>query len=266
MPDLHYLLKRSIIVLGYVALFSVIAFLIHFIITPRDTCFDNKKNQNETGVDCGGSCKLCQVVYVEKELTIIEKTFVAGGNNTYDSLIKISNPNDSVGASFFHYVITLKDDAGRIVSTKEGDDYVLPADTKYITQLGLEVTGNTIPSQIYFAISGVKWSQITQITKPQLNVYNKRFGPDANGIGSRAEGLVRNESSNDFKKINVIVVLRDENGVLLGVSMTQEDNVRAQKESGFVLTWPYAFSKVVRSMEVDVQANVYDPQNFSTGL
>ncbi len=261
-----HLLKRLVIVIGYILLFSAIGWLIHFLITPKESCFDGKKNQSETEVDCGGVCSPCKVTYVGKDLVVGEKTFVSGGNNTYDALVRISNPNDSIGVSSFHYKITLEDSAGAALSAKEGDDYILPADSKYIAQLGLSIANNAIPVQIDFAISDVKWSQLTNIEKPQLNVYNKKFGPDTNGVGNRAEGLIRNESANDFKKISVVVVLRDEKNNVLGVNTTQKDNIRARQESDFILTWPYNFPAPVRGMEVDTQTNVFDSQNFSAGM
>ncbi len=259
-------LRRSTIIIGYFIFFSLVGFLIFYVSAPKGTCFDGKKNQSESGVDCGGVCSPCKAIYVGKDLIVSEKTFVPGGNNTYDALIKISNPNDSIGAASFHYTITLKDNTGIVLSTKEGDDYILPADSKYIAQLGLNIANNFLPTQIDFAISEIKWSQIANIEKPQLNVYNKKFGPDIDGIGNRAEGLVRNESASDFKKISVVVVLRDERGNVLGVNTTQKDNLRAKQESDFVLTWPYNFPAPVTSMEVDTQANIFDSQNFSAGL
>lgn len=191
---------------------------------------------------------------------------MSGGNNTYDVVVKISNPNDIVGASSFHYAIVLKDESGNILSTKEGDDYILPADSKFMVQLGLVTANSGTPSQIDFSVSDIKWKQLENVERPQLSIYDRKFGPDAGGVGSRAEGLVRNESVNDLKKIDIIVILRDEQGKILGVSTTQEENMRAGKEGDFALTWPYAFPSAVRSMEVDAQTNVFDNQNFSIGF
>ena len=251
-------LKRLAIIIGYLAFFSLVGFLVYFFNAPKETCSDGKKNQSEVGVDCGGACSPCKVSKLGNELVVMEKTFVPAGNNTFDVVARISNPNDTIGAASFHYVMSLKDDAGNILATKEGNDYLLPADSKYIVGLGLGIQNNVQPNQVDVTINQVVWSQLANLEKPQLNVYNKKFGPDVSGVGSRAEGLVRNESAKDFKKINLVVVLRDESGSVLGVSITQQDNVRAGQEASFVLTWPYAFPKAVRSMEVQAQTNVYD--------
>jgi hypothetical protein len=260
------LLRRIAIILGYLLFFGLVGFLIHLLISPKETCLDGKKNQSETGVDCGGVCSPCKVSSVGKDLVIGEKTFVPAGNNTFDLVVRVSNPNDTIGVASFHFVAKLQDADGNVVATKEGNDYLLPADSKYVIGLGLRAQNNVAPTQVEFAISQVSWSQLSNLEKPQLNVYNKKFGPESSGVGSRAEGLVRNESSKDFKKINLVVVLRDDSGSVLGVSTTQQDNVRAGQEAGFILTWPYAFPKAVRSMEVEAQTNVYDSQNFSAGL
>lgn len=259
-------MKRALVFFAYIVFFALVGFGIYYLITPNATCSDGKKNQGEKDVDCGGPCIPCKIQFKGDDLILEEKTFVPGGNNTYDALIKLSNPNNSFGASSFHYVITLKDDFGKVLATREGDDYILPADSKYVAQLGLETENSQVPAKLDFLITDTKWSQLNSNEKPQLNVYNKKFGPNVDGPGNRAEGLISNESANDFKKVNVVVVLRDENGNVLGVSVAQEENLRAKKEIGFVLTWPYAFSKTVQSMEVDTQTNVFDSQNFSAGL
>ncbi|NTV41018.1 MAG: hypothetical protein HGA61_01975 [Candidatus Moranbacteria bacterium] len=261
-----HLVKRALIVFVYVILFALVGFLIYFIKTPGSTCSDGKKNQGEKNVDCGGPCNPCKANDAAENLSIVEKKFVSGGSNNFDVLIKISNPNELVGASSFHYSISLKDESGSILAAKEGYNYILPADSKYIAELGLSVSGGAVPVTVDFSIDGVVWSQLGKIEKPQLSVYNKKFQPDSGGIGSKAEGLVRNESPNDFKKIDIIVILSDEQGNLLAINTTQKENIRAQKEGSFVLTWPYGFSNIVRNMEVDVQTNVFDSENFSAGI
>jgi hypothetical protein len=261
-----HLIKRFLIVLGYLALFSVISFLLYLMISPKATCVDGKKNQGEKEIDCGGPCSPCRISYVEKDFIVDEKTFVSGGNNTYDALVKISNLNDTVGASSFHYTITLRNDSGAALATKEGDDYILPADSRYVAKLGITTLDNETPTQIDFSVGDIKWTELGNIRRPQLSVYNRKFGPDTGGVGSKAEGMVRNEGIDDFRKIDLVVILRDENGKVLGLSTTQKDNLRSGMEGSFVLTWPYTFPSVVRSMEVDAQANVFDIQNFSAGL
>jgi hypothetical protein len=261
-----HLIKRSLIVLSYLGLFTIIGLALYFWLTPKATCSDGKQNQNEKEIDCGGSCAPCKINYAEKELIVGEKAFVSGGNNTYDVVVKVSNPNDAVGATSFHYVLNLKDATEKVIATSEGDDYILPADSKYVVQIGLSTLDNTIPTQAEFMISDATWSQLGKVEKPQISVYDRKFGPDFGGVSSKAEGLIRNESAFDFKKIKLVVILRAENGEVLGVSTTEEENVRAGMESGFALTWPYTFPAVVRNMEVDVQTNIFDSENFSTGL
>ncbi len=262
------ILRRVKIAAFFLLLFVFIGYMIFYLLTPSDTCFDNKKNQKEQEVDCGGPCTPCKINYVGKDLVIMEKAFVPGGNNTYDAVVKISNPNDSIGAASFHYVVTLKDEAGAVLSLREGDSYVLPADLKYITQLGLNLSNGVgvRPTQLDFLITNVEWRQLRAAEKPQLSIYNRKFGPAASGIGSEAEGLIRNESSNDFKKIDIVVILRDEKGSIVGVNTTQKDNVRSKEERDFILTWPYAFPAAVRSMEVDGQTNIFDEQNFAASI
>ncbi|MEI7621054.1 MAG: FxLYD domain-containing protein, partial [Candidatus Moraniibacteriota bacterium] len=253
------LTKRMAIIVGFVVLCLILGGLLYLLLSSKPTCFDGKQNQSEKSVDCGGVCGPCQANFTSEDLIIKEKTFVSGGNNTYDAIIKIANPNTLVGASSFHYIVELQDNAGVVLATREGDDFILPADGKYVAQLGLITTDNIAPTQLHFSIKQIKWSQLAKgIEKPQLNVYNKKFAPDASGLGSRAEGVIRNESGSDFKEISVVVILRDEKGNVLGVNTTQKDGLRARAEGDFTLTWPYAFSAAVQNMEVEAQTNVFE--------
>ena len=48
----------------YLVIFGLIGAGIYFALTSKEaTCFDGIQNQNEEGVDCGGSCNTCKTCY-----------------------------------------------------------------------------------------------------------------------------------------------------------------------------------------------------------
>ena len=250
--------RRIKIIIGYVVLFCVIAFILYLILSPAATCSDKKQNQGEKGIDCGGPCTPCKDVTQTKDISIGEVAFALGGNNTYDVASKISNPNDSIGARTFNYVFTLKDSTGSIIAKREGTNFILPADTKYVAELGLQTDNNAIPVSANIEISGADWQKLSNISKPQIGVYSKKFGPIENSDGNEAEGTIRNESSYDLKKIDIVIILRDEKGNIIGISTTQRNSVRAKEDQLFKVTWPYSLGGNVQKLEVDPQANVFD--------
>jgi hypothetical protein len=168
-----------------------------------------------------------------------------------------------VGAESFKYIFTLKNESGTVISTKEGTSFILPSDTRYLAQLELITDKNAIPKKADITISDIQWERLSGIGKPQLGVYSKKFGAAPIGNSSEAEGIIRNESGYDLKKIDAVIVIRDENGNVIGINMTQRDSIRAKEEQKFNITWPFSLEGNAQKMEVDLQTNIFDPQNFS---
>lgn len=257
--------RRLKIIIGYLVLFCVIAFILYIILAPSATCTDKKLNQGEKEIDCGGPCSPCKDISISqtKNITALEVAFALGGNNTYDVVAKILNPNDSIGAKTFNYVFTLKNSAGLIIAKREGTSFILPADTKYVAELGLSTEGNAVPASANIEISDPRWEKLSNIGKPQIGVYNKKVSPITNSDGNEAEGSIRNESNYDLKKIYITIILRNEKETIIGISTTQRNSVRAKESQLFKVTWPYSLGEDVLNMEVDPQANVFDQQNLS---
>jgi hypothetical protein len=80
------------------------------------------------------------------------------------------------------------------------------------------------------------------------------------GEGNEVAGIIRNESNYDLKEINIVVVLRDENGKIVGVNTTRKDSVGVKEERDFLMTWPYVLDATVQKIEVDSQTNIFDPE------
>lgn len=260
------IVKKIIITLSFLVLFSTLGFLLYYLITPAPTCSDGQQNQAEKGIDCGGTCTPCKEVVQTKDIVVDEVAVALGGNNTFDVAGKITNPNNTLGSAAFTYAFNLKDAGGKVIATREGSSFLLPADTKYVAELGLQIEGELAPANVELIINEVKWEKLNNIGKPQIGVYNKNFGKVATSVGSEADGVIRNESGYDLNKIFIVIILRSEAGDIVGINKTEKNAVRAKEERDFQLTWPYQLSAPVQGVEVDAQSNVFDPQNFTFSL
>jgi hypothetical protein len=252
------ILKRTKIVVGYLILFGIIYFVVYLVKTPDATCTDKIKNQGEKEIDCGGPCPPCKEAIFAKNMFVQEIAFAPGGSGTYDLVAKISNPNDTVGAKNFRYVFTLKNSFGEIIAKNEGTSFILPADTRYVVQLMTKTVNEEVPTSVDISISDVQWEILSGIGKPQIGVYDKNFGSLIAGVGSEAEGIVRNESTLDLKTVDVVIVLRDSGGKIVGINTTQKEFIRAKEQQKFKVTWPYQLGADVQKIEVDSQSNVFD--------
>lgn len=255
--------KRYIIIAIYLAIFFLLGWRIYAWMKPVPTCFDLKQNQNEEGVDCGGVCqKQCEKTFQAQDLIIKEATFVSAGPEMYDVMMRISNPNNQLGGSVFSYEFKLKDANENVLAQKSGTSFILPVESKYIIETGLE--SKTVPVKIEATITTPKWEEFFGYEKPELNIYNKRYELISSGIGfSEAKGLLRNESSFDFSTIKINVVLRGEDGKPVAFNKTEMNTIKAGEERDFRLLWPINFPGEVQGIpEMEAEANVFDSQNF----
>lgn len=261
--SLHRSLKQVIVFLVYFTLAMSLSVAVYFaFIKAPETCFDNKQNQNEAGIDCGGVCTACKEIIVGEDLRFTEVAFVPGGNGKYDVLGKVYNPNDVEGASSFAYTVVLKDSAGTVLTTRSGRSYILPQENKYILELSLATA--VAPATVAFSVESVEWARFSGYQeKPAVNIYQKSYSAISSGVGfGEARGLISNESPYDFRTIVVKVVLRDTGGSPRAFNSTEIRTVLSGEERDFRLVWPNAFPGTVEKVEMEVDADVYHSDNF----
>ena len=200
-------IKQTVISIVYIASFCLFGYWIYksfFWVAP--TCSDGILNQDEIVIDKGGVCGAYEEVLPAVDMQIMEKAIVYGGSNKSDALVKIYNPNDRYGASKFTYTVTLKDASGAVLAQKQASSFILPKETKYVTQIGLETAGNA--TDIDVTVDSVEWQMFAGYQeKPVINIYSKRYGPVPSGVGfGQVEGTLSNESGFDFASVKINVV------------------------------------------------------------
>lgn len=255
--------RQLVIGTVYLVLFIAIGTGVYFgYIKPKPTCFDGKMNQDELGIDCGGICALCPEQVASLDLQTKETVFVPSGQNRYDVMAKVYNPNDTAGASSFEYQFELKDAAGRVLASRTGKNFILPQETKYLLEFNLDVTDD--PSSATLTLSHIDWQSFSGYSeKPSVNIYQKRYSQISSGSGySEAFGLVSNQSPYDFRSLLVKVILRDADGQPLAFNQTEMRTVVSHAERDFRLVWPNAFPGTVEKVEMEVEADVYHSDNF----
>lgn len=259
----HRAQKKFAFGIGYVILFASLAYLAYLPFKPPETCLDGKKNQNETGVDCGGVCAACVVEPVLEDIRVTESAWVPGGRgNEYDLLAKISNPNNDYGASRVAYVFRVIDASGSVLLEKNGTAFILPKEEKYVVEPTVPLTRS--PARVELTIGEVSWEKFSGYKeKPALEVYNRRFDPVQSGVGfGEAKGLVVNNSPFDFTNLDIIVVLRDGSNRFIALQKTDMRTLRAGEQRDFTLKWPDPFRGDVERVEVQTDANVYRTDTF----
>lgn len=249
--------KRIIFIVLYIILFVAAGFLLYKLVSPAPTCTDGKKNQDEREVDCGGQCKPCRSNVQTQELRVSETAFVDGGNGTYDVVARIVNPNYLTGLDSFPYEIQLKDESGNVIASRKANGFILPADSKYLVEIGLRPMEGKVLKSAEIVIGKAQWKELTDISNPQLDVNNKKYEKNSAGFGSVVSGVVKNNSPYDLDSLNVVVVARDQYGKVLGLNVTKKEAIRAKEERSFMVSWPLDFKAEVSKLEIEAQSNIY---------
>jgi len=257
-------LKRTIIVLVYLLLLSLLGTAFYFLfLRTEPTCTDGKLNQGEEKVDCGGPCPKCEEIPKIENAQILEKSIIPSGMNKYDALVKIKNPNSLFGIDRLEYSFNFLDEDGKIISQKEGASFLLPAETKYIFAFNINLDKR--PASVDFRVKSYKWQKFSGYEEPNIALYQKEFSFISGGPGFAELKLkIQNRSGYDFRKITTRAVLRDRQGNPLAINETNNNDVRINEEREVIFRWNEPFSQDidVQNIEVEGEANVFDEENF----
>jgi hypothetical protein len=258
-----YKVKRAKIIAVFSVIFLLFIFLMYLWLKPIESCTDGIKNQNETEVDCGGMCpNKCEKI-VAQPLTVQEQGFVTNGAvDKIDLYGRITNPNNVFGSNKFQYEFIIKDATGNIVASKIGSNYALPAESKYIIENNIEVSG--APSTVELNIINESWVEFTDyFERPQIKVVNKEYNQISSGVGfSEAKGLLKNESDFNFNSISLNIILKDSNGTIIAVNSTAMNTVKSRENRDFKAIWLNRFSGEVMNVEVQSEVNVFEVDAF----
>lgn len=255
--------KRIIIIIVYLFIISSVVTAVYFLIREKPTCNDQKKNQGEEQVDCGGPCAKCETIPEIKSIKVLEKKLVPAGPEKYDTLVKVENPNSLFGISDFEYSIDYFDGSGKIISTVGGSGFLLPAETKYIFAFNLNSA--RMPAYLEFRIKSFKWSKFAGYEEPDFPVYQKEFSFTSSGSGfAELKAKFQNKSGYDFREVTTIALIRNEAGEPVAINETNSNDVRVNEEREIVFRWtePFGQDIDVRGIEIYADVNVFKDDNF----
>jgi hypothetical protein len=256
-------IKRSIIIFIYLLIFAGLSALVYSWLKPVESCFDQKMNQNEQGIDCGGVCQERCNVLSQVNLEVKENGFVESGiSGKYDLFSRIFNPNNDFGSGSFSYEFDLKDAAGISLGKFSGESFILPGEEKYL--VATNVPAGTVPSEINLTIQNVKWEEFVNYEKPQLKIINRNYLETSSGVGfSEAFGLLKNESPFDFSTIKINMILKDSSGKIVALNSTVINTVKTGESRDFKALWLNRFPGEVENVEFQTEVNVFDSEAFA---
>lgn len=267
---MDYRRKKQIIIASLLALVLILlavgAYFKWFYQAP--TCFDNKQNQNEEGVDCGGPCAMSCELLTVKNLQVEWAKAVFLKDGRYDLVAKVDNINPNYGLGRFNYSFKLFNDKKQLLVEKQGSNFILPNQKKYIIETN--VASGSKPDSVELVIEDAlktDWRRLANgFEEPNIYVHDKQFKylesqPAQNGA-AQASGIIKNGSNFDFDKITVSIVLFNEKKDIIGVNKTEAYTIPAGEERYFSALWFSPLSGDVKSADMLADTNLFSDSNF----
>jgi hypothetical protein len=250
--------RRQLIIAG-IFVFSlggiIYSFLPSFIVPP--SCTDGKKNQNELDVDCGGSCPPCELKN-PKPIEVFWSRVVPTRQDTYDAVAYIRNLNEELSSPRVLYQFTLFE-GSTPVAVRTGSTFLFGQERSYIIETNMKTI--RLPSRVEFSIMDVQW-QYREFQRPSLVVERQEYRVQEAG-GNTKEGIleivVLNRSAFDFKEIEILAAVFDEEGNLLGASRTAAEKFRSGERRAVKAIWPGGLGGNIGRIAIDPRVNLFDP-------
>lgn len=207
--------------------FSVLFFLLIIgflllkpIVFKEPTCFDGKKNGDETGIDCGGNCQLfCKEEAKPLSVKWAKAFKVIDGR--YNVAAYIVNQNTEASINKIPYVFKLYDSNNRFIVERFGETYIPSGKSSVVFESGLMTGGNREPAFVFFEfLSQPVWYRVPSFTKDvSLVVFEDPVFMDQDSVPKMTVNIV-NKSFYTVKDVDVYAVLYDESGNVSAVSKT----------------------------------------------
>ncbi len=223
---------------GLVALLAIVVGIPLFVtFYKKPTCFDNKQNGTEIGVDCGGSCtQLCKALELNPVVLWQQKFKIAPGY--YSVAAYVQNPNLSAEAKDVNYTFTLYDSGNVKIAERKGKTYI-PAGKNFVVFEGTINVGESIPARITFDFSDDFIWKVVRNTNSKLIVHNPLIFNAS--TSPRIEAGIENPTFNNIDRVDVTALVYNLDGNAVAASRTFLSNLQKKSEQQVVFTWPYPF-------------------------
>jgi len=229
----------------------IVAFLTIVLITTvykTPSCTDGIQNQDETGVDCGGSCQYLCTAEVQPPTVLFTKILDNDSGRT-DIIALIENKNADVAAKNVPYRITLYGDNQLFIQEINGTVDLPPGATIPIYLTGVTSGEQKIKSAFLdISASAPRWFSLPSSSRIMPTVLHTSQNDSA--TFPRVETILANPSSAPMSNVQAIVLVYDARKDVIAASKTIVSLIPPRGQATAVFTWNNAFVGIPVSIEV----------------
>jgi hypothetical protein len=230
---------------------AVFAFLVVVLISTfykAPTCTDGIKNQNEDGVDCGGSCRYLCAEQALVPTVLFTKALQYNSGRT-DVIAMIENKNATAAARNVLYTVTLYGSGQSLVQQITGTIDLPPGARVPVFVPGIASGKQKVTSAFLdIATPSLKWFKATSDTRVVPSVLNTM--QTGTTTAPRIEAILANNGISAMTNVKVVVLVRNDRGDVIAASTTIIPSISAQGREKATFTWNSEFTGPTASIEV----------------
>ena len=241
--------KRIIFLATLLCLVILIGVPLFFFLHKTPTCTDNLQNGDETGVDCGGSCKL---ICKAESLPLITKgdpRVLKIATSTYEAIVVVQNPNIKASVSRAIYTLTFYGATSSVPLRKIQAQTFIPVGATFGIFLGPYNFSDSVPTRATFEWKpeSLVWVKDSSVT-PELDISETILSNT--DVSPRIDAMIKNGTLEPVSNIELVALVSDPNGNIIASSKTFVDKLSGGESVPLVFTWPNAFTASSSLVEI----------------
>jgi len=226
----------------YLATFVVIIILLSIyplykIFYTVPACFDNKQNQEELGVDCGGPCSILCEQQVSP-VNIIWGTFFQVQKNLFDIAALIENQNTNAGIEHLDYTLRVYDERDELIEERNGTSFLNPNEQALLFEPNIGVLGQT-PTRVEVDLGRPTWVSAERF-KTDLAIKNKVLSDIE--TSPRLTVTIENNEDRPVQDIEARALIYDSRRNIVAISSTHIESLERNEARDIFFTWPTPIS------------------------
>ncbi len=248
-------LKRIIIIVLLIINLSLYGFsLFKFInIKIQDK---QQKNSNLVSIDFSSWQERNKI----KKLIVVSKNIIPLGNNSYDIVIEIKNPNERVAVKKLNYKFLYNDQ-----TSSEQTSFLLPNETKKL--IDFNVKSNKMIRSVNIEIINIDWQRlkIPELEKVKRKIFTIsdqkiHFNNQNDSARNWIEFKAFNESPYSWRNSEFYVSLYL-GSKLIAINKIKTEKFYSQEEKHLKTSW---FQKMPSylSLKIESEVNLLNPNNY----
>lgn len=246
--------KMTFIIIIILIIFAFIGYKVYPYFNKAATCFDNKQNGDEDGLDCGGSCELvCLTDVIPFQIKYAKA--VASDLGVYDlaALVENKNKDKNTNDGNIDYTFLVYDKSGSVIKSISGST-IIPLGQKFpivIQNVPINLSkGNDISNVVLNISNNKSWqTEDSAYSKTFFKIEDIDFKQDLNNI-SQLKASIKNLTKAYFRNIPVRVLVFDLDNNLIATNESMLKEIKSSESKELIFTWRYPLSVSEPKIEI----------------